>query len=544
MKNFDSLPFMVVLLHEIQYNKNSERSTEVMEVPWKKKTAWRERLGRNRTILGEKIREALASVVPITAIVVILSFTVAPLPTATLMAFLIGAALLIVGMGLFTLGADTAMTPIGERVGAHMTRSRKLWVVVLVGFLIGVIVTVSEPDLQVLATQVPGVPNAMLIGAVALGVGVFLVIALLRILFRIPLNRMLIVFYIAIFGLTLLVPEDFLAIAFDSGGVTTGPMTVPFIMALGLGVSSIRSDENASQDSFGLVALCSVGPILAVLILAMIFPAAGAYTPVTAPDVADSRALWQLFEEGFPTYFEEVAICLAPIAAFFAVFQVISLKLKRKKVLKILVGILYTDLGLVLFLTGVNVGFMPAGSYLGRQIAGLSYHWILIPIGMLMGWFIVQAEPAVHVLNKQVEEITSGAIPGKAMSTSLSVGVAVSIGLAMVRVITGVSIYAFLVPGYLAAIVMSFFVPKIFTAIAFDSGGVASGPMTATFLLPFAMGACEALGGNVVTDAFGVVAMVAMTPLLTIQLLGLLYQSKLRRTQRQADAEDEEIIEL
>ena len=513
-------------------------------MPWKSREKWKKRLGRNRTVLKEKIREALASVVPITAIVLVLSFTVAPLPTATLLAFLIGAVLLIVGMGLFTLGADTAMTPIGERVGAHMTRSRKLWVVVLVGFLIGVIVTVSEPDLQVLATQVPGVPNALLIGAVAVGVGVFLVIALLRILFRIPLNRMLILFYIAVFGLTLLVPEDFLAIAFDSGGVTTGPMTVPFIMALGLGVSSIRSDENASQDSFGLVALCSVGPILAVLVLALIFPSAGAYTPVEIPDVTDSRALWQLFQEGFPTYMEEVAICLAPIAAFFAVFQVISLKLQRKKVLKIVVGILYTDLGLVLFLTGVNVGFMPAGSYLGSQIAALDYNWILIPIGMLMGWFIVQAEPAVHVLNKQVEEITSGAIPGKSMSTSLSVGVAVSIGLAMVRVMTGISIYVFLVPGYLAAIVMSFFVPRIFTAIAFDSGGVASGPMTATFLLPFAMGACEALGGNVVTDAFGVVAMVAMTPLLTIQLLGLLYQSRLRRARQQAEAEDEEIIEL
>ena len=513
-------------------------------MPWKSREIWKKRLGRNRTVLKEKIREALASVVPITAIVMVLSFTVAPLPTATLLAFLIGAVLLIVGMGLFTLGADTAMTPIGERVGAHMTRSRKLWVVVLVGFLIGVIVTVSEPDLQVLATQVPGVPNALLIGAVAVGVGVFLVIALLRILFRVPLNRMLIVFYIAVFGLTLLVPEDFLAIAFDSGGVTTGPMTVPFIMALGLGVSSIRSDENASQDSFGLVALCSVGPILAVLVLALIFPSAGAYTPVEIPNVTDSRALWQLFQEGFPTYMEEVAICLAPIAAFFAAFQVISLKLKRKKVLKIVVGILYTDLGLVLFLTGVNVGFMPAGSYLGSQIAALDYNWILIPIGMLMGWFIVQAEPAVHVLNKQVEEITSGAFPGKAMSTSLSIGVAISIGLAMVRVMTGVSIYVFLVPGYLAAIVMSFFVPRIFTAIAFDSGGVASGPMTATFLLPFAMGACEALGGNVVTDAFGVVAMVAMTPLLTIQLLGLLYQSRLRRAQRQAEAGDEEIIEL
>ena len=229
-------------------------------MPWKSREKWKKRLGRNRTVLKEKIREALASVLPITVIVLVLSFTVAPLPTATLLAFLIGAVLLIVGMGLFTLGADTAMTPIGERVGAHMTQSRKLWVVVLVGFLIGVIVTVSEPDLQVLATQVPGVPNALLIGAVAVGVGVFLVIALLRILFRIPLNRLLVLFYIALFGLTLLVPEDFLAIAFDSGGVTTGPMTVPFIMALGLGVSSIRSDENAAQDSFGLVALCSVGP--------------------------------------------------------------------------------------------------------------------------------------------------------------------------------------------------------------------------------------------------------------------------------------------
>ena len=279
-------------------------------------------------------------------------------------------------------------------------------------------------------------------------------------------------------------------------------MAVPFIMALGVGVASIRSDENAAQDSFGLVALCSVGPILAVMVLALIYPGAGIYTPVEIPSVTDSRALWHLFQVELPAYLSEVAVCLAPIALFFAVFQAVSLKLKKKKVLKIVIGILYTYVGLVLFLTGANVGFMPAASYLSRQIAGLSFNWILIPIGMLMGWFIVQAEPAVHVLNKQVEEITSGAIPGKAMSTSLSIGVAVSIGLAMMRVMTGISIFWLVVPGYLAAIVMSFFVPKIFTAIAFDSGGVASGPMTATFLLPFAQGACEALGGNVVTDAF------------------------------------------
>ena len=517
-----------------------------MRLPWKRREQWQERLGRNKTILWEKLREALASVVPITVIVLILSFTVAPIPTETLLAFLIGAVMVILGIGLFSLGADTAMTPIGERVGAAMTRSRKLWVVAAVGFLIGVIVTVSEPDLQVLAQQVPGVPNATLVGAVAVGVGVFLVIAMLRILFRIPLNRMLIVFYILVFALALFVPEDFLAIAFDSGGVTTGPMTVPFIMALGVGVASIRSDENAAQDSFGLVALCSVGPILAVMVLALIYPGAGVYTPVEIPSVTDSRALWHLFQVELPAYLSEVAVCLAPIALFFAVFQAVSLKLKKKKVLKIVIGILYTYVGLVLFLTGANVGFMPAASYLSRQIAGLSFNWILIPIGMLMGWFIVQAEPAVHVLNKQVEEITSGAIPGKAMSTSLSIGVAVSIGLAMMRVMTGISIFWLVVPGYLAAIVMSFFAPRIFTAIAFDSGGVASGPMTATFLLPFAQGACEALGGNVVTDAFGVVAMVAMTPLLTIQMLGLLYQLKMKRAAQETPPApvDEEIIEL
>ena len=505
---------------------------------------WRDRMGRTKTVLGEKVREALASVLPITAIVLVLCVTVAPLPVDALLAFLAGAVLLILGMGFFTLGAEAAMTPIGEQAGTHMANSRKIWVIASVSFLIGVVVTVSEPDLQVLASQVPGIPSALLIGAVAGGVGVFLVVALLRILFQVSLQWLLVGSYAAVFVLAaFFVPKDFLAVAFDSGGVTTGPMTVPFIMALGLGVSSIRSDENAAQDSFGLVALCSVGPILAVLILAVIFPASGAYNPAAMPQAADSRELGGLFLSAFPEYALEVLKSLLPIAVFFGVFQLAALRLKRKKVWKIVIGMLYTYIGLALFLTGVNVGFLPAGTYLGRQIAALPFNWLLIPIGMLMGWFIVQAEPAVHVLNKQVEEITSGAIPGGAMSASLSVGVAASIGLAMVRVLTGISIFTFLVPGYLLAVALSFFVPKIFTSIAFDSGGVASGPMTATFLLPFAMGACEALGGNIVTDAFGVVAMVAMTPLLTIQLLGLAYQWKLKAQLAQA-AEDEEIIDL
>ena len=491
---------------------------------------------------------------PITLIVMALCFTISPIPNNMLMSFLTGAALLIIGMAFFTLGADTAMTPIGTKVGSCITKSKKLWMIVFVSFLLGVIITISEPDLQVLANQVPTIPNLVLIGTVALGVGVFLVIAMLRILFGISLNTLLIGFYIIVFGIAMLVPKNFWAVAFDSGGVTTGPMTVPFIMALGVGVSSIRSDRHAGDDSFGLVALCSIGPILAVLVLGLLYPTEGAYVPVEIPEMQDSQDMILLFVQGLPQYAEEVAIALAPIIVFFFLFNAVYIKISKRQLVSIGIGLIFTYVGLVLFLTGVNVGFMPVGNYIGSLIGKLGYNWILIPIAMLIGYYIVQAEPAVHVLNKQVEDLTAGSIPAKAMELSLSIGVATSLALAMVRVLTGISVMYFLVPGYVLALGLSFFTPKIFTAIAFDSGGVASGPMTATFLLPFAMGAREAIGGadRIVTDAFGVVAMVAMTPLVTIQLLGVAYRLR-KKKEQQARAliqdrikgyTDEDIIEL
>ena len=469
--------------------------------------------------------------VPIIAIVLIVSFTIAPVPPGILMAFIIGAILLVVGMMFFTLGAEMSMTPMGERIGTRIAQSKRLPVIIELCFVLGFIITISEPDLQVLAGQVPSVSNMTLILAVAVGVGIFLVAAVLRMLFSKPLSYMLLIFYPVVFILTFFVSKDFLAIAFDSGGVTTGPMTVPFIMALGIGFSAVRSDKYAETDSFGLVSLCSIGPVLAVLLLGIIYhPQGGSYSETVIPDAETSVALWKLFESGIPHYMKEIGGSLLPIILFFTFFQVVSLKLKKKTLIKNLVGILYTYIGLVLFLTGVNVGFMPVGNYLGQVIAGLPYRWVIIPIGMLIGYFIVKAEPAVYVLMEQVEELTSGAISGKAMGYSLSLGVAFSLGLAMIRVLTGISILWFLVPGYALALILTLFVPKIFTAIAFDSGGVASGPMTATFLLPFAQGACEAVGGNVV---FGVVAMVAMTPLITIQILGVVYQYQERKKNKE-----------
>lgn len=483
-----------------------------------------------RTRLQEKRREALAAVLPIVAIVLLLCFSVAPTPPGILVSFLMGGLLLIVGMMLFSLGAELAMSPMGERIGAKMTKTRKIAVFLPLGFLLGVLITVSEPDLQVLAGQVQSIPNSVLILSVAGGVGLFLMLSLLRMLFSVSLRTVLTVLYLGIFVLAAFVPKDFLAVAFDAGGVTTGPMTVPFIMALGVGIAAIRSDSRAADDSFGLIALCSVGPILTVLLLGMIYrPTSADYVPYAVPEIDHSVALGKLFLTTLPDYLREIALALLPIILFFGAFQLVSLRLDRRTLIRIGVGLLYTYAGLVLFLTGANVGFMPAGAFLGQTLAALPFRWIIIPIGMVMGYFIVRAEPAVYVLMKQVEELTDGAIPGNALRTSLSIGVAASVGLSMLRVLTGLPILWLILPGYAIAVALSFFVPGIFTAIAFDSGGVASGPMTAAFLLPFAAGACSAVGGNVITDAFGVVAMVAMTPLITIQILGVVYRVKAAR---------------
>ena len=497
--------------------------------------------------LEEKLRESIAAVLPITAIVFFLSITVAPLQPGTLVLFLFGAILLVAGMGLFTLGVDISMIPMGEGVGGVLSRQKGLLIPVAVYFLLGVLSTVAEPDLTVLANQVQDIPNLQLILSVAVGVGIFLVVATLRVRMGIPLRRLLLLFYVMVFGLAVFAPDSFVAVSFDSGGVTTGPITVPFIMALGLGVASARSDKNAASDSFGLIALCSVGPILSVLLLGIIYrPEQTAQEQTVIPEIGDTADAARYFFHALPEYFHEVALALLPIAGLFVLFQLISRWFRLGQLLRIGAGLAYTYLGLVLFLCGVNVGFMPAGQTIGASVASSSQPWLLIPIGMCIGFYIVKAEPAVAVLTKQVEEVSNGAITHRAMGMALSVGVCVSVGLAMVRVLTGLNILWLLIPGYVISLGLTFFVPSIFTGIAFDSGGVASGPMTATFLLPFAMGACHALGGNIVTDAFGIVAMVAMTPLVTIQVMGLASQLRhkwaVRRLRGQLEQVEDTIV--
>ncbi len=503
---------------------------------------------RDKSILKDKLIESIASVLPILLIVLALCLVAVPVGTDGMLSFLLGAVMLVLGMALFTLGAETAMEPIGKLMGARLTKTRRLGLILLLAFVLGVAITISEPDLQVLAANVPHINTTVLILTVAAGVGMFLLVSFLRILLGIPLRWLLLVFYAVVFVLAFLSDPDYLSVAFDAGGVTTGPMTVPFIMALGLGVSAIRSDRDATADSFGLVALCSIGPILAVLILGFVYPGeAGEIASAVTASYGSTVELGRGYLAALPHYLWEVFVALAPIAAFFYIFQAFALKLERRARLRISIGLVFTYLGLVLFLAGVNVGFSPLGSELGGALAGSRGRWLLVPLGMLMGWFIIKAEPAVHVLNKQVEEVSAGAVSAKAMGLSLSIAIAVSVGLAMLRVLTGIPILYFLIPGYGVALILSFFVPPMFTAIAFDSGGVASGPMTATFLLPLATGASAALGGNILTDAFGLVALVAMMPLITIQIMGLVYLIRTRGQPEEEPApawDDESVIEL
>ena len=497
------------------------------------------------TALKEKIIESLTSILPIALIVVLLSVTFTPLDTGTFILFIGGVLLLIIGMGCFTLGADMSMLVIGEKIGSAMTRSRKVWLIALLSFVIGIIVTVAEPDLSILAEQVPGIENYLLIMTVAVGVGFFLMIAMLRIVLKIRLSILLIIFYVATFVLSIFVSPDFWAVSFDSGGVTTGPMTVPFIMSLGVGVASIRTDKKGQDDSFGLVALSSVGPIVAVLVLGIVFHISGAaYEPSPIPSIGETRGLMMEYLRGFGSFAVEVAIAIAPILVFFLLFQLMTRSFHKRQLLRIAFGFLYTFVGLVMFLTGANVGFMPVGLQIGQILAELWSGWLLIPVGMVIGYFVVAAEPAVHVLNKQVERMSAGAISSSSMKKGLCIGVCVAIGLAMMRILTGISILYILIPGYLLALGLTFFTPPLYTGIAFDSGGVASGAMVSSFVLPMAIGACYALGGAdaIMTQAFGCVTFVALAPLITIQILGIAYKQKTKKIKRNFLAVEDKIL--
>lgn len=479
---------------------------------------------KNRTILFDKLQEAVFSVAPVSALILIMCLTpIVGLTGREIGIFIISSVYLIFGIGLFNLGAELAMTPMGEYIGNGLSKSRRLIILLAVSFVMGVLITVAEPDLAVLARQVGNVINSttltIVIGA---GVGLFLLLGVVKIVFRRDQTALLLLCYLIVFAFVSLMFErsksDFLPLAFDSGGVTTGPITVPFIMALGIGISRSVGGKNAQENSFGLVALCSVGPVLAMLILPLFSDGKILFG---GNDYLLSERLHIIISGTFIKVFKEVSIALLMIVVLFLVLQVTILKMSRQSLFRIFSGIVYTLVGLTVFLTAVNIGYMPIGYKVGMKLAGSSIP-LAIGFAFVLGMTTVLAEPAIHVLNMQVEEVTDGSVSRKQMMIALSIGVGLSVALSVIRTMIGFSLLYYIIPGYIVSLTLSFFVPRLYTAIAFDSGGVASGPLTSGFILPLITGFCMAVQGEagILSNGFGIVAMVAMTPLIAIQVLG------------------------
>ena len=484
----------------------------------------------------EKFREVLMAVLPITIIVTILNYSLTPLGTHLFLRFLAGAVLIVVGLSIFLLGVDIGITPIGNQMGSSIAKTNRLWIVVVAGLVLGFAISVAEPDLHILAQQVESITSGniekiMIVIVVSAGIAIMLSLGFVRIVFNMALNRILTALYLLVFLLACFTPGEFLAISFDASGATTGAVTVPFILALAVGVSALKKDSKASEiDSFGMVAIASAGAIIAVMIMGIVSKTERLTGTLPVPE-SSSLSIMAPFAQKLVVVSGEVLMALLPVVLIFAVFQKVSFKLSHRSVRRIAAGLIFAFAGLVLFLTGVNGGFMEVGSLIGKKLAMLDSSLYLVSVGFILGLVTVLAEPAVYVLTHQVEDVTSGYVRRSLVMGTLSLGVGTAVALAMINILSPqIKLWHFLLPGYLISVAMSYYVPRLFVGIAFDSGGVASGPMTATFVMAFAQGAADAVeNASVLADGFGVIAMVALTPIIALQLLGAVFKMKSRK---------------
>lgn len=495
-------------------------------------------------IYTEKFKEAFSSILPITIIVIILNFTLTPLGVPLIIRFIIGAILIIIGLSVFLIGVDIAITPLGSQVGATLAKSNKMWIVVVGGLIVGFFISIAEPGLIILADQVDIVTSGQIsslsiLSIVSIGLALMLAMGFVRIVTNTPLYKVLTVLYILVFILALFTPIEFLTIAFDASGATTGILAVPFILALALGVSTMKKDSKASEmDSFGLVAIASVGAIMSVMILS-IFSGTRDFTAKLEFNITESKSILEPFIENIPTLFKEGFLTILPLLIIFLFFQKVYFKMSSRNVAKMVKGFIYAFIGLFLFLVGVNTGFMDVGGIIGYTLASYDNKSYIVVIAFILGFVTILAEPAVYVLTHQIENVTSGYVKRKAILLALSIGVGVAVALSMIRIIVpGIQLWHYLLPGYIISLSMMYFIPKLFVGIAFDAGGVATGPMTTTFILAFTQGAAEAIeGANILTDGFGMIATVAMTPIITLQILGFIFGMNLKKGENLKNAE-------
>ncbi|NLM77051.1 MAG: DUF1538 domain-containing protein [Ruminococcaceae bacterium] len=488
-------------------------------------------------VIVAKLKEVLFSVTPIIIMVLLLKFTVTPLGADLTIRFLLGSFLVIVGLTLFLIGVDLGITPLGNLTGTTLAKTNRIWIVMTAGLVLGFFISIAEPGLLVLANQVDQVTSGLvsdktILLVVSLGLATLIALGFLRVFFNVPLYKMLLALYLMIFGLSIFTSREFLAIAFDASGATTGVLAVPFILALSVGISRMKKDSKASEkDSFGLVAIASTGAIISVLLLDVL----GEKTNFLVPDMsngADQGGILLAFLRIIPEYLKDSLISILPLLVVLIVLQLMAFRLKKREMRKLLTGFAFAFIGLFIFLVGVNAGFMDIGIIIGRDLALKDNKAYILIISFILGVVTILAEPAVYVLTHQIEDVTSGYVKRKVVLVTLAAGVGIAVALSVVRILTpGIQLWHYLLPGYVISLGLMFFAPKLFVGIAFDAGGVATGPMTATFIMAFIQGAANAHeGADLLIDGFGMIAMVAMMPIITLQLLGLVYGLKRKKT--------------
>lgn len=484
------------------------------------------------------------SIVPIFVIVLLLSFSrLARLDfyRGDYVLLLIGMIILIVGLTFFQIGVSSGLSKVGEYMGTSLSNQKSLFIVILFSFTLGALITCAEPSILIVTKQV-SIPPLLLIGGIAVGVGIFVVIGMLRIIQHKPLKLWYIFFYAITFMILVFVAMDpnkrrFLPFIFDSGGITTGSATVPFILALGAGVATVRGGKSASNDSFGLVGMASIGPILTMTILIMIANISGNYNPsdyyssLTSLNSIPMMFMKALLPQSLTDLGSllSVFIAFAPIILIFFIYNFLFLRLPKRQIYKILIGFLFSYIGLVLFLCATSATMTPIGFFVGGELGKNVAKPFLVLIAFFLGLVTILCEPAVHVLTNQMENISDGRIKKITVLLSLSIGVGIAIGLATLRVIMNFSIMYIVIPGYALSFILMFVCPDIYSAMAFDSGGTASGPMASSFILPMIVGVTGSIYGehaDYYENSFGVIALIALTPILAIQLLGIFLNIK------------------
>lgn len=481
-------------------------------------------------VIVSKFKEVFLSVIPIIVIVLVLNFTLVPMSFAMLMRFLIGALLVIMGLTIFLLGVDLGISPLGDLTGLSLAGTNRLWMVLTGGIVLGFFISIAEPGLMVLASQVNyvtvgSISKVGLLVVVSVGLAIMLSLGFLRIFYNVGLHYMLLVLYGIILVMSFFVSREILAISFDASGSTTGILAVPFILSLSVGISKLKKDSRASEnDSFGLVAIASTGAIVAVMFLGIVSKANQFHSDFELA-VNESDSIAGAFLHMFVPAVKESLIAIFPLLAILLLFQKISFKLKYRKFRALITGFIFTFFGLFVFLMGVNAGFMDVGTMIGKGLAVTDNKVFVVVVGFILGVVTILAEPAVHVLTHQIEEVTSGYVKRRAVSASLAIGVGLAVALSVVRILVhGIQLWHYLLPGYIVCAILMFITPKLFVGIAFDAGGVATGPVTATFIMAFIQGVAFSVdGADLLVDGFGMIAMVAMTPILTLEILGLIF---------------------